>query len=230
MISPGDSDNDDNKPPTVKNPPPPAPTPPRPPKEVYPAPRQRRNGSHFQLTSPRHTQDSTLTSSPSPPPPRRDDREDDIDEEDVVGDIGEEPPDSEPSSGNSGQVVESSTTGAPSVSNGSNNEHITECATVWSIVSFVISSFFLAMHMQTGDQIYTFFYGYVLLPTCLNRPLHLTCAQTEEKRPTVRTWHPFSSSSFPSRLAARFSPFLATYGTRTWNQMNFFSSSALLCG
>ena len=83
----------------------------------------------------------------------------------------EEPHDSElPDSGTSGQAVESSTTGATSVSNGSGAEHITECATAWSVVSFVISSLYTAIHVVfalTGELIYTEFYAYVLLPTCV---------------------------------------------------------------
>ena len=80
------------------------------------------------------------------------------------------PPDSEPSdSGTSGQVVESSNTAVPSVGNGSNAQHITECATAWVIVSFVVCSFYTGVFVAfalTGDRIYQEFYSKVLLPTC----------------------------------------------------------------
>ena len=117
---------------------------------------------------------STRTSPPSPPPLRKGGGEDDVDDDDLKPpaskvpanmslkssspkgsgkgiidddtDIDEEVlPDSEPpDSGTTGQVVESILTGAPSASNSSNNLHITECATAWSIVSFVISSLYTA--------------------------------------------------------------------------------------
>ena len=83
----------------------------------------------------------------------------------------EELPDSEPpDSGTTRQVVESSTTGTPSVSSASNEAHINEFATTHSLVGFVISNLYTANNVAfalTGDEVYKLFYGWVLLPTCV---------------------------------------------------------------
>ena len=124
-----------------------------------------------------------LTSPPSPPPPRKGGREDDDDDDDDLKppaskeaapsslksslsegggddiiedntDIDEEDlPDSEPVS-TSMTVVESSTTGAPSASN---NEHITECATAWSVVGFALTTAHTGIYAAfalTKDDVY----------------------------------------------------------------------------
>ena len=139
---------------------------------------------------------STPTSPPSPLPPVKCGREGDVDDNDLkppaskvpantslkssspkgsgkdIIDDGtdvdeEELPDSEPPDSGT-TVAESSTTGAPSAGN---SEHITECATAWSIISFVITSFYTAIHIAFAldpnrDRIYPHFYAMVLLPTC----------------------------------------------------------------
>ena len=167
---PGDSDNDEKKPPAIEKPSPPAPTPPKPRKKnstlrpdsagMAVALNSHRPGPRMKDTGPRRKKKekrggggqkkqqatcTTSTSPPSPPPPRKDGEEDD-DVNHIVNDDADVVEEIEPDSLDSdtpGQATESSTTGATSVSNGSNVEHITECATAWSIVSFVVSSLYI---------------------------------------------------------------------------------------
>ena len=89
-----------------------------------------------------------------PPPP------DDIDVNE------EELRDSEPVN-NSTTIVESSTAGAPSAGN---SEHITECATAWSVVGFALTTAHTGIHAAfalTKDDAYGDFYVWVTKPICV---------------------------------------------------------------
>ena len=49
------------------------------------------------------------------------------------------------------------------------DEHITECANVWSLVGFAISTSYTAIHLAfaiTHDPTYVQFYSWVILPIC----------------------------------------------------------------
>ena len=74
-----------------------------------------------------------------------------------------------PASTATGQIVESSTTHTPSVSTAERAEHITECATTWSIVGFVLTSAHTAIYAAfavTKDDVYRDFYAWIVKPTC----------------------------------------------------------------
>ena len=89
-----------------------------------------------------------------------DDRKDDVE---VETDFVEDGP---LDCGTTGQVVESSSTGTPSVSN---IEHITKCATTWSVVGFILSISHTATYAafaSTKDEVYIDFYTWVSKPIC----------------------------------------------------------------
>ena len=137
---------------------------------------------------------STRTSPPSPPPPRKVGGEDNDGDDDLKPaaskapaptsvkppslegsgedsieddtDVNEvELPDSEPVN-TSTTFVESSTTGAPSAGN---SEHITECATAWSVVGFALTTAQTCINAAfalTKDDVYSDFYAWVVKPIC----------------------------------------------------------------
>ena len=156
------------KPPASKDPTPPASTPPRPPPKkntlrpdsvgMAVALNSHRPGTRKKETGPKRKktggrgeggqkkQASPTSTSPSSPlqPPRKGGGKEDVDDgKDIIEDHTdvdeEELPDSVPPNSGTTTTGQANTIGTPSVSS-SNEEHITECATAWSVVCFFLTT------------------------------------------------------------------------------------------
>ena len=168
----GATSDEESKPPILKEPPPRTPTPPKPPKKLtLKADSVGMAGAlNAQRTMPKKRADGGGggRKSGAPPSPaagaKGKGEEDNVDDDDSKPPAAaREPGPPAPPAGAGGEPLQVAT-------DSGNVAHITECATAWSIITFVLTTAhtgFYAALAFTEDRVYTDFYAWVTKPICI---------------------------------------------------------------